>query len=154
MNTKIDPKKIVLGTAQLGSNYGVMNRNNKNDRKNINLILEKAWEYGIRCFDTAPGYKSERLIGDFVKAHGLNDDIKVLTKVSSLNSINIGKEISKSIEISIKNLNCPISVLFLHDPDDAKLLLKHQDMFIRLMEYFEIKDIEEQDELDNLSKSK
>ena len=141
MDIRVDAKKIVLGTAQLGSNYGIMNQNNKLSKASIYSILERAWSLGVRTFDTAPGYNSEKLIGDFVKTHGVCDDIQILTKVSGLKSRNIQREISRSIEQSVENLNCQIAVLFLHDPDNARLLVSQQDGFSKVVKDFNLKEI-------------
>ena len=141
MNIRVDAKKIVLGTAQLGSSYGIMNQNNELSKASRYSILERAWNLGVRTFDTAPGYKSEKLIGDFVKTHGVCEDIQILTKVSGLKSTNIEAEISRSMEQSVENLNCQISVLFLHDPDDASLLVSQQEVFRKIVKNFNLKEI-------------
>ena len=47
---------MVLGTAQFGMDYGIVNINGKPKKKEVFDILDLAWEKGIRQFDTAPGY--------------------------------------------------------------------------------------------------
>jgi len=126
-------ERIVLGTAQLGSDYGIMNKGGKPIKENAYSILETAWQNGVRSFDTAPGYQSERLIGDFIKTHGVSDEIIILTKVPSLQSENPEQEIFLSIENSIEKLGCQISVLFLHDPKDATLLIDSEDFFKEIL---------------------
>ena len=49
-------KKIVLGSAQWGSNYGVSNINGKTAYKEMLNILSIAHSKGIRLIDTAPAY--------------------------------------------------------------------------------------------------
>ena len=49
-------KKMVLGTAQFGMDYGIANVNGKPKHKQIFDILDIAWEKGVRRFDTAPDY--------------------------------------------------------------------------------------------------
>ena len=48
--------------------------------------LQKAWDGGVRYFDTAPGYgrgRSERLVGDFLRGHK-RDEYILSTKVGRL----------------------------------------------------------------------
>ena len=54
--------KIVLGTVQLGMDYGITNSYGKPEKLEALNILETAWENGIRRFDTAPGYYSEDIL--------------------------------------------------------------------------------------------
>ena len=62
-------KNHVLGTAQFGKkNYGISNFSNElKKEKKIQKILEQAWNWGIRTYDTAPGYGTEKLLGKFIK---------------------------------------------------------------------------------------
>ena len=48
-------KKIILGTAQFGLNYGINNKNNKPNLEEI-LNIEFAYSNGIRTLDTADSY--------------------------------------------------------------------------------------------------
>ena len=74
-------EKMVLGTAQFGMDYGITNVNGKPTRNEVFNILDFAWENGVRRFDTAPGYDSETWLGDFLTSRGLQDQIKILTKI-------------------------------------------------------------------------
>ena len=67
--------KIVLGTAQLGFNYGHFNQSKiQNSKKKAKKILEKAFHLGIRSFDSASDYgDSEKRIGSLRK--------KILSKI-------------------------------------------------------------------------
>mgnify|MGYP000539449008 CR=1 FL=1 len=59
-------KKIVLGTAQFGLDYGIANKRGKVPKKEVFDILDYAWDKGIRFLDTAYLYgESEKLIGEF-----------------------------------------------------------------------------------------
>ena len=73
---------MVLGTAQFGMDYGIANVSGKPTKKEVFNILSHAWEKGIWKFDTAPGYSSESLVGEFISTNGLQDKAKVLTKDS------------------------------------------------------------------------
>ena len=60
--------KIILGTAQFGLDYGINNQSGKVTDKDINQILNYAFENGIKELDTASAYgNSEVLIGSFIK---------------------------------------------------------------------------------------
>ena len=80
-------RKMVLGTAQFGMDYGIANISGKPTKKEVFDILTLAWEKGVRRFDTAPGYGSEALLGEFITANGLEDKAIVLTKIPSMNII-------------------------------------------------------------------
>ena len=69
-----------MGTAQFGMDYGIANINGKPKKNEVFDILDLAWENGVRCFDTAPSYGSEKLIGEFVENNGIQDKVKILTK--------------------------------------------------------------------------
>ena len=45
--------KIILGTAQFGLDYGINNQSGKVTDKDINQILNYAFENGIKELDTA-----------------------------------------------------------------------------------------------------
>ena len=57
---------MILGTAQLGLNYGVNNRTGKPSKKETFDILDYAYNNGIHMLDTASSYgDSEKLIGEY-----------------------------------------------------------------------------------------
>ena len=138
MNEKI--QRMVLGTAQLGSKYGIANRREVPTVEKGLRILKTAWEAGIRYVDTAPGYRSETIIGEFVRAQGLQNDIRILTKIPSLSYVKEWKNaVYDSLEESLKSLGADrIEVLFFHDPKDALLLFTHAEFFKELLGSFPI----------------
>jgi aryl-alcohol dehydrogenase-like predicted oxidoreductase len=74
--------KIVLGTVQLGLNYGINNNLGKPDKAESNKILDLAFVKGIRLLDTAEAYgDSQEIIGDYHK--GSINKFDVITKLSS-----------------------------------------------------------------------
>ena len=126
-------KKIVLGTAQFGMNYGITNISGQPTKKEVFNILTFAWKEGVRCFDTAPTYGSEVLLGEFVSTNGLVGKVEILTKIPSLkNSSNYQEVIRSNLESSLKNLGS-IKVLFFHDPEDSLLILKDPNYFEKLL---------------------
>ena len=125
---------MVLGTAQFGMDYGIANINGKPKKKEVFDILDLAWEKGIRQFDTAPCYGSEALLGEFITANGIQDEAIVLTKIPSLYGVSdFQTDIITNLESSLKNLGCPIDVLFFHNPVDSGLLLSDLQFFETLL---------------------
>ncbi|MBL0738850.1 aldo/keto reductase [Flavobacterium sp. GN10] len=73
-------KKLVLGTVQMGLDYGINNKAGKIPVEESFRILKKAFELGINTIDTAEAYGSaHQVIGNF---HRLNSNIqyKIITK--------------------------------------------------------------------------
>ena len=131
--------KLVLGTVQFGMDYGIANVSGQPSRKEVFNILDLAWEKGVNKFDTAPGYGSESLLGEFISTNGIQDQIKVLTKIPSLEGLSDYKTVIRaSIESSLKNLGCPIDVLFFHNPADSILLLEDPRFFESVLQNYSI----------------
>ena len=132
-------EKMVLGTAQFCMDYGIANVNGKLTKKEVFGILDLVWEKGIRRFDTAPGYGSETLLGEFILANGLQDEAIVLTKIPSLDVVtDYTNFLRKNIDSSLKNLGCPINVLFFHDAEDSRLLLNDPQLFENLLQEYPV----------------
>jgi len=122
--------------------YGIANVSGKPTKKEVFNILSLAWEKGVWRFDTAPGYSSESLLGEFISTNGLQDKVKVLTKIPSLDGLSDYETIIiKSTELSLKNLGCPIDVLFFHNPNDSILLLKAPEFFDGLLHDYPISSL-------------
>ena len=109
--------KIALGTAQLGSHYGIANDRGKFDQSAIQSLLDAAQSLGVDTIDTAISY------GDAETALGRHDlsDFKVITKVkapqpefSRNNAGWLRASVSKALERL--NIDCLYAVL-LHDTD-------------------------------------
>jgi len=122
--------------------YGITNLSGKPSEKEVFNILSLAWENGIQQFDTAPGYDSESLLGEFIKNNGIQDKVKVLTKIPSLNGISDYKtRILSSIQSSLNNLGCHIDVLFFHNSADFELLFKDPYFFESLLHDYQISSL-------------
>ena len=132
---------MVLGTAQFGMDYGIANLMGKPTRKDVLSILARAWEKGVRRFDTAPGYGSEKVLGEFIKANGLQNEAKLLTKIPSLELSDYHKSIRLNLETSLNHLGCSIDVLFFHNPADSSLLLKDPQFFENLTSDYPISNL-------------
>jgi aryl-alcohol dehydrogenase-like predicted oxidoreductase len=132
-------EKMVLGTAQFVIDYGIANLSGKPSEKEVFKILDLVWENGVRSFDTAPSYSSEVILGEFISTNGLQNEVKVLTKIPSLtNQQDFEKAIKTSIKSSLEKLGCPIEVLFFHNPEDSGLLLRNQLFFEYLLNEFPV----------------
>jgi aryl-alcohol dehydrogenase-like predicted oxidoreductase len=74
-------KRLVLGTAQLGMNYGISNRTGKPDLITAESIVKTAWDSGIREFDTAQAYgNSEQVLGTVLHSFGISNKVNVISK--------------------------------------------------------------------------
>lgn len=112
--------KIILGTAQLGLNYGITNEKGKPSVDTSLDIIKTALNNNITYFDTARAYgNSEEIIGI---ANEKYDNMNIITKLDPLKNINefsnienIIYEIKKSINTSLKFLKIKIiNTLLLH----------------------------------------
>ena len=132
---------MVIGTAQFGSSYGITNEGYKPNKKDIFSILEFACNKGIYSFDTAPDYKTEKILGEFIKVNGLNSKVKISTKVPTFDKFSQRDHLKVNIEKSIKNLGCSVEVLFLHNAKDSSSILDKPDYYLDLMKEFPISNI-------------
>lgn len=101
-----DSSRLVLGTAQLGMNYGISNRTGKPDFKTGQAIVETAWKAGIREFDTAQGYgNSEKVLGKIFRSLGISNEVKVVSKFHpDLNHLELD-DLNRSLDTTLRNLN-------------------------------------------------
>ena len=136
-------KKQVLGTAQLGLDYyGISNFSKKKNDRDILSLLHNAYSLGIKYFDTAPGYKSEKIIGKFIKKHNLKNKVNIITKIPKLKeNQNPVNQIFKSIENSLENLNLnKLFCVLMHDQNDIKILKNKKNFIKVLKKKFNIKN--------------
>ncbi len=90
-------KKFILGTAQMGLNYGINNSAGKIPYKLAISILVKAYESGVDTLDTAEGYgDAHKIIGTFHKKYP-NYKFKINTKISKISS-------TEALKLKINNL--------------------------------------------------
>ncbi|MBO6660487.1 MAG: aldo/keto reductase [Roseivirga sp.] len=72
--------KLILGTVQLGLNYGINNSRGKPSRRQSYAILDYAVNKGIGYLDTAAAYgDSEKIIGGFHRDNG-STAFQIITK--------------------------------------------------------------------------
>ena len=107
---------LVLGTAQLGLDYGIANKTGQPSEQRVHDIIKTAWDCGIREFDTAQAYgNSEQVLGLALKKLGLSHKVKIITKLNpALNYLD--KDLmDNALEKSLDFLNVSkISCLMLH----------------------------------------
>ena len=133
---------LVLGTAQFGADYGIANESGRPSAHEVFKVLEYAWEQGVRRFDTAPEYGSEALLGNFIKANGIERELVVLTKVSGLKcGTDYRTQIGQSLDLSRKRLNTDIDTVFFHDPADSSVLLEDAEFHRGLLDTSQINHI-------------
>ena len=90
--------KIVLGTVQFGTNYGINNTSGQVTKEEVATILKIASEGGIKTLDTSSAYgTSEQALGDALKKTGLQFNI-----VSKYPKSDIG--VRETFMKSLKNL--------------------------------------------------
>lgn len=71
--------KFMLGTVQLGLDYGMANTTGKPSLEKAHEILQTAYDAGVTVLDTAAAYgNSEEVVGSYLKAHDHN--MKVISK--------------------------------------------------------------------------
>lgn len=127
MNNEKLLKKIIIGTAQFGSNYGITNKKGKIKPNKINEILDYLKKNKIKFIDTAMNYgNAEKILGK----NNLNK-FQITTKLPRLpvSQINIKKWVNDKLKESFSRLKCKkIYALLLHNPDDL-LSLRGQNLF-------------------------
>jgi aryl-alcohol dehydrogenase-like predicted oxidoreductase len=111
--------RFVLGTAQLGMNYGIANVFGQPSEKLVCEIVKTALGCGVNCFDTAQAYgNSEVVLGKALKRCGAESNIKVVSKLSPKLQISDSSSVINSIEKSCHALGVDqLWCLMLHRAD-------------------------------------
>jgi aryl-alcohol dehydrogenase-like predicted oxidoreductase len=111
-------KKIILGTVQMGLDYGINNPVGKISFQNSCGILLKAFELGIDTLDTAEAYgNAHQVIGDFHKLNP-NSIFNVITKIPHTNII---ENIEGIVRTYLNDLHVNfLEVLMFHSFDSYK----------------------------------
>ena len=108
--------KLVIGTAQLGLNYGITNISGKPDSNQSQSIVYCAINNGINTFDTAREYgNAEEILSHIDKYHKTT----IITKLSKF-------DINLSREKIIQNMNKSINQSCIHlNTNSLQVLLTH-----------------------------
>jgi aryl-alcohol dehydrogenase-like predicted oxidoreductase len=97
--------RFVLGTAQLGMDYGIANVRGQPSEKLACEIVKTTLGYDINCFDTAQAYgNSEVVLGKALKRCGAESNIKIVSKLSPKLQPTDSEAVEQSIETSCQNL--------------------------------------------------
>ena len=106
--------KIILGTVQLGLDYGINNSLGKPSEEVAHNILKEAFNHGIKTLDTAEAYgNSEELIGNYHRK--CSEKFSVITKFRNRD----GKMASEIIDNALIKLGVnSIETLFYHSFED------------------------------------
>lgn len=117
--------KLVVGTAEMGQNYGLYTLRKPSREESIS-ILSYALEKGINVFDTSPTYgDSEEIIGEFLRKVE-KKDVYISTKLEKLpevvwkNEGMIQKKIREEFQLSCKRLGVDnITIYLVHVAAEA-----------------------------------
>ena len=109
--------RIVLGGAQLGLPYGILNGGETLSREEVARILDTAVGHGIDSIDTAIAYgQSESVIGETAQ-----NRFNIISKLPPLPSevSNVSEWVHMQVDASLARLNCKsLDALLLHRPQD------------------------------------
>ena len=110
------PKRLVLGTVQLGMDYGVANATGRPDAATALEIVREAWQGGVREFDTAQGYgESEAVLGGIFAELGIAEEARVATKPDK--SLDYGdlEALAEAVRNSARRMGVPrLQTVLLH----------------------------------------
>ena len=144
-NLKKNKNKIIIGTAQLSSSYGVANfTSRKINKKKIFKFLDFCLLNNFLQFDTAYGYSNEKLLGEYLKQNKLKKKIKIISKIPSIYSKSPNKKIEfidKSIKKILDNLNYNLDTILFHDQRDALFVLNNFKVIKKIIFSNKIKNI-------------
>ncbi len=123
---------LILGTVQMGLDYGVNNNYGKISFQNSCDILNKAFELGVNTLDTAEAYgNAHQVIGDFHKLNP-NTKFKIITKIPHDADFSDIEEIVKKY-ITDLNVNS-IETLMFHSFESYKKYKKDFGLLLKLQE--------------------
>ena len=109
--------RIVLGGAQLGLPYGILNGGETLSGEEVARILDTAVSHGIDSIDTAIAYgQSESIIGETSQ-----NRFNIISKLPPLPSevSNVSEWVHTQVDASLARLNCKsLDALLLHRPQD------------------------------------
>ena len=109
--------RIVLGGAQLGLPYGILNGGETLSREEVARILDTAVDHGIDSIDTAIAYgHSESIIGEISQ-----NRFKIISKLPPLpvDISNVSEWVYSQVQGSLSRLKCTsLDALLLHRAQD------------------------------------
>ena len=115
--TSLNGSKLVLGTAQLGMNYGIANTFGKQDMGSAHRILKTAYESEIRFLDTAQQYgESEQIIGTYVQNNPVHS-FMVISKLHPDLNPSDNPALIEAIKRSNSTIGKGLAGMLIHNPD-------------------------------------
>lgn len=111
----------MLGTAQLGMDYGVANRTGRPDEATALAMVELYLSRGLTWFDTAQAYgASEAVLGRVFTALGAHDQVNVISKGNC--DASTSNSLSAQVYASLMNLRLSrLSAWLLHDENNLSM---------------------------------
>ena len=116
--------RVVLGTAQLGMDYGIAHRGEQPAQDTADALIDMAWNAGVPFLDTAQAYgDSESVIGTFFLR---NPDcrVRVISKLHPGLAEADSDQIYAAIRASADRLQGRLDAMMLHD---ARMLKRWND---------------------------
>lgn len=111
-----DSSKLVLGTAQLGMNYGIANTLGKQDMGSAHKILKAAYESGARFLDTAQQYgNSEQIIGTYMRNNHTHS-FRVISKLHPDIDPSGSSAVIEAIKRSYSTIGKVLAGMLIHNP--------------------------------------
>ncbi|MGF1555126.1 aldo/keto reductase [Paucihalobacter sp.] len=135
---KISTHKFILGTVQMGLNYGINNSSGKVSLDDSFEILEYAFDNGIRILDSAEAYgDAHQVIGAFHKNHP-EKTFEIITKLTHHFDAQIKEKVSIYLaELQVSQLHA----LLFHSYDSFKKNIGNFDVLLELKAQNRIKHI-------------
>ncbi|MBI4087892.1 aldo/keto reductase [Candidatus Kaiserbacteria bacterium] len=94
----MNKSRLVLGTAQLGMEYGVANTRGAPSKDEAFAILDAAREATINTFDTAPAYGvAEDILGEWMRERAVADSSYVVTKLKGDDPATVKNDMKSSL---------------------------------------------------------
>lgn len=123
--SKIVNSKIILGTAQFMSKYGIENKKRVMNLKGCENLLHTCISSGINEFDTAPLYDdSLKILGNSFSS---SNDIKINSKFSKISPKYLKSEVMEQLS---KIKRDKVNTFFYHNPAEYK---ENKELLFELM---------------------
>lgn len=108
--------RLVLGTAQLGMNYGIANSRGMLPEEASQLMVRTALDSGIYHFDTSSNYGcSEEVLGRALRTFDKAKKAKVTSKLDPSIPPADKRRVLQKVEESVDKLGGPLDAFLLHD---------------------------------------
>lgn len=123
-------RKVILGSAQFGLNYGINNLEEQLQDEKVFQILDYGLNAGIKYVDTAAAYgDAENKLGKYIE-NTRYKDFNIITKITAGNPDMFETELNKSL----KRLRCRwVDTVLFHSLESCKNLSDHLSDIIHTM---------------------